>query len=71
MFVPEVNDGIYPHSGELARALDPEQLAALLEKERRLLYVALTRASVDLVMVVDPTKPSRFLANVDRPQFWR
>ncbi len=48
----------FPNRRALVDAADPERA---LEEERRLAYVALTRATERLVLVFDPARPSRFL----------
>jgi DNA helicase-2/ATP-dependent DNA helicase PcrA len=48
----------FPNRRALAGAIDR---ARALEEERRLAYVALTRARRSLVLVLDPSRPSRFL----------
>ena len=48
----------FPNRRALLGAADP---ARALEEERRLGYVALTRATRRLVLAFDPTRPSRFL----------
>jgi DNA helicase II / ATP-dependent DNA helicase PcrA len=47
-----------PNRRSLADADDPDRA---LEEERRLAYVALTRATRRLILAVDPTRPSPFL----------
>ena len=44
--------------------LDAEDPARALEEERRLAYVALTRATGRLVLAFDPARPSPFLAEI-------
>jgi len=44
--------------------LDARDARRALEEERRLAYVALTRASRRLVLAFDPRRPSRFLAEI-------
>jgi superfamily I DNA/RNA helicase len=51
----------FPNRRALVDALDPERA---LEEERRLAYVALTRAGQRLVLAFDPERPSRFLAEL-------
>lgn len=51
----------FPNRRSLTDALDP---ARALEEERRLAYVALTRATGRVVLCYDPAKPSRFLAEM-------
>ena len=48
----------FPNRRALQGAADPERA---LEEERRLGYVALTRATRRLVLAFDPARPSRFL----------
>jgi DNA helicase II / ATP-dependent DNA helicase PcrA len=50
-----------PNRRSLADADDPERA---LEEERRLAYVALTRATRRLILAVDPARPSPFLAEM-------
>lgn len=51
----------FPNRRALVGAADP---ARAIEEERRLAYVALTRATQQLVLAFDPEKPSRFLAEM-------
>ena len=59
VFIPQLNAGFIPHS----KALTPSEI----EEERRLLYVAMTRAKKRLVISFDKTineksaKPSQFI----------
>jgi superfamily I DNA/RNA helicase len=48
----------FPNRRALVDAVDP---ARALEEERRLAYVALTRATRRLILAFDPARPSRFL----------
>jgi len=48
----------FPNRRALIGAADPVRA---LEEERRLAYVALTRATRRLVLAFDPSRPSRFL----------
>ena len=50
-----------PNRRSIAGALDPERA---LEEERRLAYVALTRATRQLILAFDPARPSPFLAEM-------
>jgi DNA helicase-2/ATP-dependent DNA helicase PcrA len=50
----------FPNRRALLGAADP---ARALEEERRLAYVAMTRATERLVIAFDPARPSRFLAD--------
>lgn len=51
----------FPNRRALIGALDPGRA---LEEERRLAYVAVTRATEELALAFDPAKPSRFLAEM-------
>ena len=51
----------FPNRRALVGSAD---LARAIEEERRLAYVALTRATRQLVLAFDPEKPSRFLAEM-------
>lgn len=51
----------FPNRRALVDAPDPERA---LEEERRLAYVALTRATQQLVLAFDPRRPSRFLGEM-------
>ena len=53
-----MDEGRFPSRRSLEEADDP---ARVLEEERRLAYVAWTRAKRDLVLVYDPGAPSPFL----------
>ena len=50
----------FPNRRALLGAADP---ARAVEEERRLAYVAMTRATERLVLAFDPARPSRFLAD--------
>jgi DNA helicase-2/ATP-dependent DNA helicase PcrA len=51
----------FPNRRALAGSAEPERA---LEEERRLAYVALTRATRRLILAFDPRRPSRFLAEM-------
>jgi DNA helicase-2/ATP-dependent DNA helicase PcrA len=51
----------FPNRRALVGAAEPERA---LEEERRLAYVALTRATRRLILALDPARPSRFLAEM-------
>jgi superfamily I DNA/RNA helicase len=51
----------FPNRRSLVDAADPRRA---LEEERRLAYVALTRATRRLVLAFDPARPSRFLGEM-------
>jgi superfamily I DNA/RNA helicase len=53
-----LDEGRFPSRRSLEEADDPDRV---LEEERRLAYVAWTRAKRDLVLVYDPGAPSPFL----------
>jgi superfamily I DNA/RNA helicase len=53
-----MDEGRFPSRRSLEEANDPDRV---LEEERRLAYVAWTRAKKDLVLVYDPGAPSPFL----------
>jgi superfamily I DNA/RNA helicase len=55
----------FPNARSLSDAEDP---ARALEEERRLAYVAWTRARRSLTLVYDPTSPSRFLLEAFEPR---
>jgi DNA helicase II / ATP-dependent DNA helicase PcrA len=50
----------FPNRRALLGAADPKRA---VEEERRLAYVAMTRATERLVLAFDPARPSRFLAD--------
>jgi superfamily I DNA/RNA helicase len=54
----------FPSARTVAEAADPDRA---LEEERRLAYVAWTRARRSLTLVYDPAAPSRFLAEAFDP----
>ena len=54
-------DERFPNRRALVGAVDPIRA---LEEERRLAYVALTRATRRLILAFDPAHPSRFLAEM-------
>jgi DNA helicase II / ATP-dependent DNA helicase PcrA len=53
-----LDDGRFPSARSVAEAVEPERA---LEEERRLAYVAWTRARRSLTLVYDPGAPSQFL----------
>jgi superfamily I DNA/RNA helicase len=70
VFVPDVSAAYYPWQYLLNQAADQEQREEIEAKEQRLLYVALSRASHQLYMVVDSGSPSPFLGKLDRNTHW-
>ena len=61
------DDGGFPSGRALAEADDPVRV---LEEERRLAYVAWTRARVTLTIVYDPGAPSTFVREAFDPDEW-
>lgn len=59
VIVAGLDEGELPHARSLADSADPD---GELEGERRLAYVALTRASGRLILLHSAARPSRFLA---------
>ena len=59
-----MTEGRFPSARSLVDAADP---ARALEEERRLAYVAWTRARRSLTLVFDPAAPSRFLLEAFEP----
>ncbi len=53
-----MDDGVFPSDRSITEAPDP---ARALDEERRLAYVAWTRARQELVLVYDPDAPSIFM----------
>jgi DNA helicase-2/ATP-dependent DNA helicase PcrA len=54
-------EGRFPNARSIADATEPQRA---IEEERRLAYVALTRATRRLVLAFDPARPSPFLAEM-------
>jgi DNA helicase-2/ATP-dependent DNA helicase PcrA len=63
--VVDMDAGRFPSQRSLDDADDP---ARALEEERRLAYVAWTRAKRSLTLVYDPAAPSPFLAEAFAPE---
>ncbi len=70
VFVPELQADIYPWRLLVDKAKDEQQREQVEEAEQRLLYVALSRASHRLCIVVDPNAPSPFVQKLDRAAHW-
>lgn len=62
VFVIDCNQGVVPHSFTLSKMRDQGDYDAAYERERQLLYVAITRAR-DEVFVTSVGKPSEFLTS--------
>jgi superfamily I DNA/RNA helicase len=60
-----LDDGRFPSARSVAEAVEP---ARALEEERRLAYVAWTRARRTLTLVYDPGSPSQFLQEAFEPE---
>jgi Superfamily I DNA and RNA helicases len=60
-----LDDGRFPSARSVAEAVEP---ARALEEERRLAYVAWTRARRSLTLVYDPGSPSQFLLEAFSPR---
>ncbi len=60
-----MSEGRFPSPRSLADATDPERA---LEEERRLAYVAWTRARRSLTLAYEPCSPSRFLVEAFGPE---
>jgi superfamily I DNA/RNA helicase/mRNA-degrading endonuclease RelE of RelBE toxin-antitoxin system len=69
VFVPEVSGDTFPDPHAMDTARDDEQREQRLALEKRLLYVALSRASSRLYLLTDPEKPSPLLAGL-KPESW-
>lgn len=65
VFVVDCNQGVVPHSYTLDKMRDQGDYDAAFERERQLLYVAITRAR-DEVFVTSVGKPSEFLTSEPR-----
>jgi DNA helicase-2/ATP-dependent DNA helicase PcrA len=59
-----LDEGRFPSARSVAEAIEPERA---LEEERRLAYVAWTRARRSLTLVYDPGAPSPFLLEAFDP----
>lgn len=70
VIVPDVNEAMYPLLHSNGGELDELQMQELIENDQRLLYVALSRASSYLYMLVDPSSPSRYLSKLSRSDYW-
>ena len=70
VIVPDVNESMYPLMYSTVGAFDELQMQELVERDQRLLYVALSRASSYLYMLADPSSPSRYLSKLSRSEHW-
>lgn len=70
VFVPEVHEETYPWLFALEGAKDAQHREQILDAEQRLLYVAMSRASHLLIMLVASDKPSPFVQKLDRNAHW-
>lgn len=70
VIVPDVNDSFYPLMSSASGGRDELQKEELFENDQRLLYVALSRASSYLYMLVDPIAPSRYVEKLSRLDHW-
>ena len=62
-----LDEGRFPSARAVAEAIEPERA---LEEERRLAYVAWTRARRSLTLVYDPGAPSTFLLEAFDAASW-
>lgn len=69
VIAPCVTDSDYPAARSVCGSISEEHLSEALATERRLLYVALSRACHKLVMIDSSDNPSRFLAELN-PADW-
>jgi superfamily I DNA/RNA helicase/mRNA-degrading endonuclease RelE of RelBE toxin-antitoxin system len=70
VLVTDVDGARYPADWRLRLAKDDKQREQIVDREQRLLYVALSRASHRLIMVTGSEDPSPFLAKLDRKAHW-
>lgn len=70
VLVTDVDGTRYPADWRLRLAKDDKQREQILDREQRLLYVALSRASHRLIMVTGSEVPCPFLAKLDRKAHW-
>lgn len=70
VFAPYVDADSYPRRKSMLQAKDDEQRAQIEENEQRLFYVALSRASHRLYMLVDAERPSPFVQKFNRTAHW-
>lgn len=62
VIIPNLDDNIYPYN---PFSIDNEQLDNVLEIERKLLYVAMTRARKSLLMFCNSSSKSRFISEFE------
>ena len=70
VIVPDVHSDFYPSRVSLAQCGDDLQREQVFENQQRLLYVALSRASSFLHMIVDPQHPSKFVEKLFKSKHW-
>ena len=70
VLVTDVDGTRYPADRRLRLAKDDKQREQILDREQRLLYVALSRASHRLIMVTGSEVPCPFLAKLNRKAHW-
>lgn len=64
VIVPFVSDGVYPSRRAMKQSLTSDEVEETLARERKLLYVALSRASRFLFLISDTKSPSPFVADL-------
>ena len=70
VIVPDVHSDFYPSRVSLAQCSDDQQREQVFENQQRVLYVALSRASSFLHMIVDPQHPSKFVEKLFKSKHW-
>jgi superfamily I DNA/RNA helicase/mRNA-degrading endonuclease RelE of RelBE toxin-antitoxin system len=71
IIVPFISDSTYPLWTKIKKAKDTQAETELAEEERRLLYVATSRASRFLWIISDKDRPSRFLRLLNKNDWIR
>lgn len=69
VIVPFVADGVYPSRRAKQQSRTEDELQEALQREQKILYVALSRASRFLYVLSDPEYPSPFLDFFDE-RYW-